>query len=152
MWKDNAYDLGVDSNADGSKMSHVTVEVDGNGYPVEIGESKDEKFVYVNEQACIGCTYCASTAPSTFFMEPENGRARVFQQLNDTESTIEEAMDTCPVTCISKISWEELVLSEIRRKGEVIDPYANLMSEGAGNVSNSAIGANKWKKQAASKV
>ena len=39
VWGD-VYDLGFDSNADGSKMSHVTVEVDANGYPVELGESK----------------------------------------------------------------------------------------------------------------
>lgn len=64
----------------------------------------------------------------------------------EAEIIEDEAIDCCPVNCISKISWEDLVISEIRRKGEVIDPYANLMSEGAGNVSNSAIGANKWKK------
>ena len=115
-------------------MSHVTVEVDGNGYPVEIGESKEPKFVYVNEQACIGCTLCAGAAPNTFFMEPEHGRARVFQQLDDMESTQEEAIDCCPVNCISKISWEDLVISEIRRKGEVINPYANLFADIPGTV------------------
>lgn len=77
MW-DTAYDLGMDDNADGSRMSHVTVEVDANGYPVEIGQSKQPTFVYVNEQVCIGCTLCAGAAPNTFFMEPEHGRARVF--------------------------------------------------------------------------
>ena len=48
IWEDG-YDLGFDENNDGSKMSHVTVEVDKAGYPVEIGTSQEERFVYVDE-------------------------------------------------------------------------------------------------------
>ena len=58
MW-DTAYDLGMDDNADGSRMSHVTVEVDSNGYPLEIKDPLEKRFVYVDEQTCIGCTYCS---------------------------------------------------------------------------------------------
>ena len=43
------YDLGMDENADGSLMSHVTVECNAKGYPVELLDSKEEKFIYVEE-------------------------------------------------------------------------------------------------------
>ncbi len=39
-------------------------------------------------------------AQSTFFMEPEHGRARVFQQWGDDEETVQIAIETCPVDCI----------------------------------------------------
>lgn len=70
-------------NNDGSRMSHVTVEVDKDGYPLEIGKSDEKRFVYVDEQTCIGCQYCSQVAPNTFFMEDDYGRARVFQQMVD---------------------------------------------------------------------
>ena len=38
---------------------------------------------YVDESACIGCTYCADIARGTFFMHEEAGRARVFDQGGD---------------------------------------------------------------------
>jgi len=38
------------------------------------------RFVYVDEHTCIGCTMCATTARSTFFLEDTWGRARVYQQ------------------------------------------------------------------------
>lgn len=41
-------DLGYEQNTDGSLMSHMTVEVDQNGYP--IGSDKDEKkWIFVDE-------------------------------------------------------------------------------------------------------
>lgn len=47
--------------------SHELVELDNEGEPLY------EKFVYVDEHACIGCTNCACVAASTFFMEEEHG-------------------------------------------------------------------------------
>lgn len=55
-------------------MSHHTVEVNEQGKPVRI-----EPFVYVDEQTCIGCTLCATTAPNTFMIERDYGRARVMR-------------------------------------------------------------------------
>ena len=68
--------------------SHELVELDEGGEPLY------EKFVYVDEHACIGCTNCACVAASTFFMEEEHGRARVFSQNGDADDIIEEAIDT----------------------------------------------------------
>ena len=42
----------------------------------------------MDEYTCIGCTHCSHTAPSTFFMENEHGRARVYQQGRDTEEAV----------------------------------------------------------------
>jgi len=55
------------------------------------------RTVYVDEQACIGCTLCAGAAPATFFMEESFGRARVYQQQGDAAPVIQNAIDLCPV-------------------------------------------------------
>ena len=55
--------------------SHTRVEWDD-----ETDEPVRAQHVYVDEVTCIGCTNCAMIAQSTFFMEGEHGRARVFQQ------------------------------------------------------------------------
>jgi NAD-dependent dihydropyrimidine dehydrogenase PreA subunit len=54
--------------------SHSRVEIDE-----ETGEPVRLQMVYVDEHTCIGCTNCAMIAQSTFYMNPEHGRARVFQ-------------------------------------------------------------------------
>lgn len=54
--------------------SHTRVEIDE-----ETGEPVRAQMVYVDEHTCIGCTNCAMIAQSTFYMNPEHGRARVFQ-------------------------------------------------------------------------
>ena len=66
--------LGADSvMAEDAKLgtvdSHELVELD------EDGEPYFERFVFVDEASCIGCTNCACVAPATFFMEDDYGRA-----------------------------------------------------------------------------
>ena len=75
-------------------------------------------------------------AQSTFFMEDENGRARVFEQWGDDETTIEIARQTCPVSCIHYVPYEELVRLEIQRRDQYINVLAGLVSRaerGAGS-------------------
>lgn len=79
-----------------------------------------------------GCTLCAGVAQSTFFMEPELGRARVFQQWGDDEETIEIAIDTCPVNCIHYVPYEELVGLEIQRRDQSINVAGGLVARGEG--------------------
>ncbi len=55
--------------------SHTRVEWDE-----ETDEPVRAQHVYVDEHTCIGCTNCAMIAQSTFYMNSEHGRARVFQQ------------------------------------------------------------------------
>ena len=60
----------------------------------EDGEPKQLRFTYVDEHSCIGCKNCAMVARSTFFMEDDHGRARVFNQGGDDAETIKEAVET----------------------------------------------------------
>lgn len=55
--------------------SHAKVDWDD-----DADEPVRAQHVYVDEVTCIGCTNCAMIAQSTFFMESEHGRARVFNQ------------------------------------------------------------------------
>ena len=70
----------------GGVPSHTLVQFD------EDGLAPVDRFVYVEERDCIGCTHCATTARATFCMEDEHGRARVFQQGGDSPRMIEEAV------------------------------------------------------------
>ncbi|PNH06958.1 Ferredoxin-1 [Tetrabaena socialis] len=67
---------------------------------------------FVDEFSCIGCRNCNSVCPKTFSMEEDYGRARVMQQDVDTEEKIQEAMDTCPVSCIHWVTSPQLSLLE----------------------------------------
>ena len=104
--------------------SHTRVEKD-----TESLEPTRLQMVYVDEHSCIGCTNCAMIAQSTFFMHPEHGRARVFQQWGDTDETIQIAIETCPVDCIHYIPYDELVSLEIDRRDQNINSKARLVSQ-----------------------
>lgn len=104
--------------------SHTQVEKDE-----ETMEPTRLQMVYVDEHTCIGCTNCAMIAQSTFFMHPEHGRARVFQQWGDTDETIQIAIETCPVDCIHYVPYDELVSLEIDRRNQNINFKARLVSQ-----------------------
>uniref|UniRef100_A0A7S4KAG0 Calmodulin n=1 Tax=Odontella aurita TaxID=265563 RepID=A0A7S4KAG0_9STRA len=117
--------------------SHTTVERD----PVT-NEHTRKQMVYVDEYNCIGCTACAQIASSTFFMEEENGRARVFQQGGDDDATVMEAIETCPVDCIHYVPYDELKSLEIERRDQVINFKARLVG-GDGQTSQKISGNSK---------
>jgi ferredoxin len=104
--------------------SHTQVEKDE-----DTGEPERLKMVYVDEHTCIGCTNCAMIAQSTFFMHPEHGRARVFQQWGDDDETIQIAIETCPVDCIHYVPYNELVSLEVDRRNQNINFKARLVSQ-----------------------
>jgi len=86
-----------------------------------------DRFVYVDEVDCIGCTHCAATARHTFFIDDEWGRARAFRQDGDDPETVAEAIDTCPVNCIYYVSFDDLVTLEREREGQIINNTARLV-------------------------
>ncbi|MDJ0714760.1 MAG: ferredoxin [Prochloraceae cyanobacterium] len=90
------------------------------GLEPELGGEFRQKGVYVDEVTCIGCKHCAHVAANTFYIEPNYGRARVFDQDGDTEEIIQEAIDTCPVNCIHLVDYTELKQLEQERKHQVI--------------------------------
>ncbi|KAG2444273.1 hypothetical protein HXX76_001030 [Chlamydomonas incerta] len=68
--------------------------------------------VFVDEFSCIGCRNCNAVCPKTFGMEEDYGRARVMVQDVDPEPKLQEAMDTCPVSCIHWVTAPQLNLLE----------------------------------------
>ncbi|CAN8066380.1 unnamed protein product [Agarophyton chilense] len=117
------------SNPLGTKMSYEIIRFEEDG----IGPL--DRYVYVEEQDCIGCTHCATTASNTFFLESMFGRARVFDQLGDSEELVAEAISTCPVNCIYYVDWEDLVTLEQNRKTQKINNWSRLV--GGQDASNS---------------
>ena len=125
------------NNADGMLDSYKTVRIDEDGYPML------DRFVYVDEETCIGCTNCATVARSTFMMTDELGRARVFRQGGDSDDLVQEAVSTCPVDCIWYVSWDDLVILEGERKGKVINNQARLV--GGSNIEATGYyGSGGW--------
>jgi len=82
-------------------------------------------FIFV----CSFCFSCAMIAQSTFFMDQEHGRARVFNQWGDDDETIEIAIKTCPVDCIHYVPFDELVKLEVERRDQNINFKARLVSQ-----------------------
>jgi len=91
-----------------------------NGFEPELGGTLRQKGVYVDEITCIGCKHCAHVAPNTFYILPEHGRSRVFNQTGDPDDLIQEAIDTCPVDCIHRVDYTQLLDLEKERKFQVI--------------------------------
>jgi len=112
-------DWGEDGQEGVMPSSHELVELaSDNKTPKRIREGK---FVFIDEETCIGCTQCVQVAPSSFLML-ENGRARAFQQNSLPE--IETAVSVCPVKCIHNCGFQELKKLEIARdEGDGL-PYA----------------------------
>mmetsp|Transcript_47156 Transcript_47156/g.116716 ORF Transcript_47156/g.116716 Transcript_47156/m.116716 type:complete len:345 (+) Transcript_47156:146-1180(+) len=103
--------------------SHKYIEKHSDGTPAKA------RYTYVDEHTCIGCTYCTQVARNTFFLEEDYGRARVYQQDGDSDDTIQEAIDSCPVNCIHYVSYEDLVTLEQERTGQVINNKARLVNQ-----------------------
>jgi hypothetical protein len=72
-------------------------------------------------------------------MEPELGRARVFQQWGDDDETVQIAIETCPVDCIHFIPYDELVKLEIDRRDQRINFKARLVSQGEYGTTSSHV-------------
>ena len=123
----------VDPELLGKVNSHELVALDEDGDPRD-----HARFVFVDEPACIGCYGCKNIAPSTFLMEDEYGRARVFQQYGDDEATVREAMSVCPMDCIHYVPFEELTALEKAREGQIINFKARLVGNDGLLSSNGA--------------
>mmetsp|Transcript_18726 Transcript_18726/g.38973 ORF Transcript_18726/g.38973 Transcript_18726/m.38973 type:complete len:470 (-) Transcript_18726:8-1417(-) len=77
---------------------------------------RDGEFMFVDEDSCIGCGYCAHAAPQSFKMLESTGRARAYSQSRDQKGDIAAAVNSCPVDCIKAVSFDELKLFEDARE------------------------------------
>ena len=56
--------------------------------------------VQINKEECIGCGLCAETCPEVFRLTDE-GHAEVYADPSpETEGSVREAADSCPVSVI----------------------------------------------------
>lgn len=60
----------------------------------------------VDQDACISCGLCVELAPHTFQLNADN-LSEVIDPRGDPENVIQEAIDGCPVSCISWGEGEE---------------------------------------------
>jgi len=60
------------------------------------------KKPHVDQDTCISCELCSSIAPEVFRMNEDN-LAEVYNPEGASEELIQEAIDSCPVNCIT---WE----------------------------------------------
>ncbi len=64
----------------------------------------------VDQDTCIGCETCTLVCPEVFRMEEKEGghghdhKSVVYNPVGAPEGKIEQAMDSCPVSCIH---WEK---------------------------------------------
>ncbi|XP_031272350.1 chaperone protein dnaJ C76, chloroplastic-like [Pistacia vera] len=81
-------------------------------YSVWFGGESENRAVFVDEVKCVGCLKCALCAEKTFAIESVYGRARVVGQWADPEYKIQEAIQACPVDCISIVERSDLAALE----------------------------------------
>ena len=60
--------------------------------------------VYIDEDECIGCGSCEEICPEVFKLNEETEKAEVIKPEGGPKDSIQEAIDTCPVSCIH---WKE---------------------------------------------
>ncbi|KAJ0446586.1 putative DnaJ domain, Chaperone J-domain superfamily [Helianthus annuus] len=104
-------------------------------YSVWYGSESENRAVFVDEVKCVGCLKCALIAEKTFAIESVYGRARVIAQWGDPENKIHEAIEVCPVNCISMVERSKLAALEFLMSKQ---PRGNVRI-GAGNTVGTRV-------------
>ncbi|GKA46335.1 chaperone protein DnaJ C76, chloroplastic-like protein [Tanacetum coccineum] len=98
-----------------ASIGHVRVGLKGDkldmGYSSWNGPFRPQAL-FVDEKACIGCRECVHNARNTFVMDETVGCARVNVQFGDDDTSIEVAVESCPMDCIHWVEREELAVLE----------------------------------------
>lgn len=56
----------------------------------------------VDQEACIGCGICPSVCPEVFEMGDDGKSHVILDDISGLEDSVEEAIENCPVSAISK--------------------------------------------------
>lgn len=114
-------------------------------YSAWFGSENEERAVFVDEVKCVGCLKCALCAEKTFAIESVYGRARVVGQWADPEHKIHEAIQACPVDCISVVERSNLAALEFLMSKQPRGDVRVGMGNGAGiRVSNIFVEVKKF--------
>ncbi|KAJ0966851.1 hypothetical protein J5N97_023768 [Dioscorea zingiberensis] len=117
-------------------------------YSAWFGSESEERAVFVDEVKCVGCLKCALFARKTFAIEAVYGRARVVGQWADPEDKILEAIQTCPVDCISMVDRSDLAMLEFLMAKQPRGPVRMTAGNAVGAcVSNIFVDVNKFRKR-----
>jgi len=103
--------------------------------------------VFVDEFTCIGCRNCCNVCPKTFDIEDDWGRARVMKQGVDVQDKLQEAIDTCPVSCIHWVTSPQLSLLEASMARMERVAVWSLMSGGGGGRDVFTEASMSWEKR-----
>ncbi|KAJ8618548.1 hypothetical protein MRB53_014734 [Persea americana] len=114
-------------------------------YSMWFGSETEQRAVFVDEIKCVGCLKCALFAEKTFAIESVYGRARVVAQWADPEHKIHDAIQSCPVDCISIVERSNLAALEFlmskQPRGSVQMSAGNTVGT---RVSNIFVDVNKF--------
>lgn len=117
-------------------------------YSSWVGAESERRAVFVDEVRCVGCLKCALHASRTFAVESVYGRARAVAQWADDEDRIVDAINTCPVDCISMVERSDLAALEFlmskQPRGRVRVSEGNAVGARAPNIFNEVA---KFKKR-----
>ncbi|KAM0942219.1 putative DnaJ domain, Chaperone J-domain superfamily [Dioscorea sansibarensis] len=117
-------------------------------YSSWFGSESEERAVFVDEVKCVGCLKCALFARKTFAIEAVYGRARVIAQWADPEEKILEAIQTCPVDCISMVERSDLAVLEFLMSKQPRGPVRMAAGNSVGAcVSNIFVDMKKFQKR-----
>lgn len=73
-------------------------------FPIDFHQEDNvaEKVPVMDEEACIGCGACEEICPEVFRMNESLGFALVINPGGADADKIEEAIEACPVNCITR--------------------------------------------------
>eukprot|EP00898_Chlorokybus_atmophyticus_P007496 jgi/Chlat1/7748/Chrsp66S07214 len=135
-----------------SDVHKRTVYDEINGFSISATNPfEDTKFdadkVFVDEFSCIGCKNCAHCAPATFMIEEDFGRARAMKQ-DDNVAMVQEAIDTCPVSCIHWVTAPQLkLLEDEMRRVERVNVGAMMSGMGLNGADVFSMAQDRWHKR-----
>ena len=58
--------------------------------------------VFIDEEECIGCGTCEELCPEVFRLDTDTEKAEVIMPEGGPQDLIQEAIDSCPASCINQ--------------------------------------------------
>ncbi|XP_027340849.1 chaperone protein dnaJ C76, chloroplastic-like [Abrus precatorius] len=112
-----------------------------------VDDSSLKDHTFVDEFSCIGCKNCANVAPDVFAIEEDFGRARVYNQCGNRE-LVQQAIDSCPVSCIHWTSAAQLsLLEDEMRRVERVNVAFMLSGMGSASIDVFRMASSRWEKR-----